>query len=997
MKNNFLRSIVAYYNDIRPDKPSMENVVFVLPNKRSVMFLKKYVQDTVTSVAMMPRMLTMHTFLSILSGRPEASQREQLFVLYQAYRMTMKSRRAEDTMRDFDSFVFWGDMMLSDFDDIDRSLVNAREIFRNLKQVKEIQANYLDDDQKAVIRRIWGESRLTASIEDFWIHIRPDHMAKEGDVTSKFIYLWEILADVYTNFHALLQERKHTNGGGLYRRALEAVKALGPDDINREKRYAFVGFNDLNTVETLIFNRLHDLDVADFFWDAAPLHLAGAETFDSKPLQRLKSLIKAFPMPAGYDESLPDQTPNITLTAVPSNIGQAKAVHDILCGWKEKDDKEFAGNNLINTCIVLPDQGLLLPCVMSLPDFVSKVNISMSLNYRTTTFATLLHSIISMQLRARNIHGTTHFFYEDVLAVLTHPHIRLVASEQAEEISQMISSNKMYNVDAAAIVEKADVLRPIFAPVADLDNVSQVAEYLINLFDSLATLLSSGQHAETPDFEIEALGFFKDEVIALERYVKEFNVTMTDRTFLVMFEKVFNSRGLTLNGSPLCGLQILGVLETRTLDFDNVIILSMNERVFPRKQYTKTMIPNNLRNGFGLPDFDSLEWTYAYCFYRLIARAKNVALFYDSRVDGQGNGEVSRYVSQLKYLMPGLKIESEALSMSQQPDTLRSITIDKTDDVMAHINEFRAGGALRLSASALKTYKKCPIEFYLSYARRMRGSDELQDSLSAAELGTIVHGAIQSIYHGYEGKVITAELIDSWLDPDSDIIENAVRENIVKIRYPKLDNTRDAYLAFQDQVAFEAVSNLVKYNLENERDIYCSDGKCFTFVANEMVVNGPWKIDDVLSVNFYMSIDRVDRLSDGRLRFIDFKTGADDFSASSIAALVSRTSTDRDGMFQLFIYSRAYNDMEDGSVEIQPIMHPMRLISTGAPLQPLKINGNDVQRYSDFDSDFEPLLKSLIKEIFDTDVPLTQTKDMNNCKYCNFKSLCGRIPKDYSK
>ena len=993
MQPNFLRSVAQYYSSEAPGRPAQENIIYVLPNKRSAMFLKKYVREQVSGVALMPRFMTMRTFISIFAARPEAQPRELLFILYEAYRRAMKARGRAEGVREFDSFIFWGDMILSDFDDIDRSLVNADELFKNLRDIKEIQANYLDDEQKEVIRRVWGESRLTADIDEFWLHIGEN--PEDGAMASKFVYLWEILAEVYHNFHSILAEKGIASPGGQYRSALAKISCLNDYDIPADTHYVFVGFNDLSTVETLIFDRLRGLGVASFFWDTAVLS-AGADIQFSRPLRRLSELVRNFPMPAGYSVPMPECTPEITVSAVPSNVGQAKALTPLLSDWAQAGYIDSA--NPLNTAVVLPDQGLLLPSLMSIPEDITAVNISMGLSYRTTTFASLLHSIISMQLRARDIHGSTHFYYEDLTSVLAHPHIQLIARVEADDLSKMIAENKLYNIAAAEVTAMAPSLKAVFTPVRDLSQVADVAAYLLKLLDWLqARLDTSDPDSEMPvaKFELEAIAYFRSEVEALSELIAQYGVTMTERTFFHLFERIFTSRGLTVNGTPLAGLQVLGVLETRALDFDNLIVLSMNERVFPRKQYSRTMIPNTLRSGFGLPDFESLELTYAYCFYRLIARARRVSLFYDSRTDGLGNGEVSRYISQMKYLMPGLNVKVGTVSYPAGSDSKASISLPKTPEIMAELDEFRAGGRLRLSASALKTYKQCPMKFYLEYARRMRGSDELVDYISASEFGTVVHNVIQKLYSDYKGQLITSEVLDKWLHPDNARIDEIAREMIVRERYPKAKNPDEVILSAEAQLASSLVAKIARANLVAERDLYCRGGQSFTFVENEMKVNKVWSVAPDLDVNFYMSIDRVDQVSGEFLRFIDFKTGDDDFVSEKLDSLFNRNSTAKDGILQLMIYCEAYLSIENEAVDIEAVLHPMRRLSGGFPLMPLRIAGQDMTSYKALRDEFKPLLQTFIKEIFDPAVPITQCKSDTPCVYCPFQAMCGRIPKRY--
>lgn len=980
---NFLQSVARYYGEGAPGRPSMDAPVYVLPNKRSAMFLKKYVRECVREVSLMPRFMTMRTFLSLHARTVEADSREQIFILYDAYRRVMTGHGREQGIRQFDSFVFWGDMLLSDFNDIDCSLVNADELFKNLRDVKDIQADYLDEAQKDIIRRVWGDSRLTLSDADtFWLHVCNDD---EQSMGSRFVYLWEILADVYHEFNALLDARGLSSTGGQYRQALESISALTHDDVDRDTHYVFVGFNDLTTAETLIFDKLKQLGVASFFWDVAPMGLPGAGADDAmpKPLRRLMSLVKSFPMPEDYSVPMPEGFPEVKVTAVPSNVGQAKAIHAVLEGWKDNIDV----HNALDTAIILPDQGLLIPALLSVPEDIDAVNISMGLAYRTTTFATLLHSIISMQLRSRELHGRLHYYYEDVEAVLAHPHIRQLAPEGAEKLAKIIADGKLYNIPAETIYAEEPDFKPVFTPVRSLESADDVADYLTNLFDWLADKLR-GKLPEGQTFELDALRYFSEEVSALRTLVDRYGVTMTDRTFMHLFERIFSSRGLTVNGTPLAGLQMLGVLETRALDFDNVIILSMNERVFPRKQYSKTMIPAALRSAFGLPDFESLEWTYAYCFYRLVARAKRVALFYDSRPEGQGNGEMSRYISQLRYLMPAVNVSIDSLSYISESGTRRTLSIEKTPEVMAFLDRYREGGRQRFSASAFKTYKNCPVQFYLKYVRNMRGSDDLVDYLTASQFGTAVHDTIQSLYEPYRDRLIDAGVIEGWLRDDNSLIEETARRMVLKQRYGK-DVAEREHMTVDADISSRLVSSMTRNNLMMERDFYCANNNSFTFIGCEHEVNGVWSLAPGLEVNFYMSIDRVDRIDGGHLRFVDFKTGNDDISVSAIDGLFD--NGDKDGMFQLFVYSQAYRDMIDRNTEITPVLHSMRRFAAGQPLENLSVARKPVEAFSTYEDEFRHRLIEFVGEIFNPEIEFRQCEDISKCTYCQFKTLCGRI------
>lgn len=988
-ENSFLGSVAAFLCGDRSPYP-MSDITMIVPNKRAVLFLKDYVKQEITGSAMLPRFMTMRTFIDILADLPETSDLPELFILYDAYRKVLARKGRKESVREFDNFIFWGDMMISDFDDIDKALASASDVFKNLRDVKEIQADFLNEDQKNVVMRIWGESRLTADIKEFWIHLADTD--NEDSMSTKFLYLWEILGDIYSEFKTQLAERKLMSAGGQYRNAVENLRAAG---VPKNAKYAFIGFNDPTIAETIIFEHLKRHYSALFFWDTAPLELCKDAINIPEPLARLRELMRNFPAPEGFD-CRHSEKPAFEVTAMPSNVAQAKIIAPVLSQWAK--DGILNPENAINTAIVLPDPGLLIPALHSLPPEIGAVNISLGLPYRSTTFAELLHSIISMQMRSRRIHGICNFFYEDIVAVLGHPHVRAIASDAADKITAAIENNKLYNVAATDIADLAPKLSPIFTPLTDEDDPKSVASYLDKLLTWLGeelTSLSKEKKSKKPPFELSAIDYFRSELQKIATLVEKHKIGMSDKTFMQLFERIFASRAIAMNGNPLKGLQILGVLETRALDFDNVIILSMNEGIFPKRQYAKTMIPNNLRHGYGLPDFENLERTYAYCFYRLIARAKNVSVFYDARTDGKGNGERSRYIEQIKHLIPGLNVIEHKLSVSSVKSPTRQFIIEKDDNVMRELAELRPGGKFKLSAAALKEYLICPFAFYLKYVRNLRGNDEIVNYFTEADYGTMTHNTIEELFKPLQDQIITAEVYDEWLRPDNDLIESIVREELGKKRKNSSNFADVVALDAEETIAQRTISAIVRKDLEAEKEKYCANGNSFIFRANELKVDTikmgkPWKINDDLSINFTMAIDRVDQTAPGKLRFIDYKTGEADTSANDIEMIFNRENSKKHGLLQLLTYCEAYlNLVEDSDICIY--IHPMKELRKGSGIEDVRINKKEIISYkNDVRDKFKEKLERTVAEIFNPEMPFRQRED-DNCEYCNFKSLCGRL------
>lgn len=998
---SFLASIAAYYAS-RPGGVDWSSLTFVTPNKRSAMFLKKMIRERMSGVTFMPGFITMERLVSNFAQLPQAPRKELLFILYTSYRNVMKGRGATDSLRDFDSFIFWGDMILNDFDDIDRSLADASQLFKNLRDIRELQSDFLDDSQKEIVRRLWGDSRLTAAGEDFWLHFHPGIEADgKGDIKSRFIYLWEILGELYSVFHRELAARGIASSGCQHRSAAAILGKIVPDELpDDSKHFAFIGFDKLYPSELLIMNRLRDIGAADFFWDCgAPMLTSATGDNDSRDgndgnrmLRRLSALTRKLPAPSDYDYPAPDNgNPDIEVKAVPSKIEQAKQLHDILSRWVA--DGTIDPANPIDTAVVLPDESLLLPVLYSIPEEIKTINITMGLPYARTTFASLFRAVVSMQKRARKIHGIVHFYYEDVDEILSHPHIRLIAPDECEQLKKHIADKHIYNIAADDIKKSFPLLAPVFTPVIDSRSADEVGSYMLKLIDWLHDSInaaSSNPVRTTGSFEIRMLERFRNEAQSIRTLAMRHEVIMSENTFFVLFERLFSIAQIFVKGKPLQGLQIMGVLETRALDFNNVIILSMNERVFPRRQYSRTMIPNRLRVGYGLPGADIQEGVFAYCFYRLLGRARRVRLMYDSRTTSFGAGEASRYLLQLRYLMPQYRTRFTTGELPAIISDPHEISIGKNaPDVRRRLDRMRPGGNLRLSASALKTYKKCPLQFYLTYVCSMRPDEELPGFVTSADYGSVVHKVIELLYKPYRNCLITGDTIDSWLNDSGGIIGRHVREQMYLKCYPGY--IRDGHtheLPTEGKVACDISENMIRTMLACERDAAGRDG--FTFIDAEKEVNKVWHIAPGLDVNFKMSVDRVDRLDAATLRFIDFKTGGDEIAVPDITDLFVRGEERYDAIFQVLTYCEAYSAIEDSEVDIVPLIYPLRKLKANGGILPIKAGKEELRSFRSVSPVFLPLLKDMISEIFDPDVPFSQAEKPESCTFCPFISLCGR-------
>lgn len=1003
-EKKFLEQIADYYIGKNED---LSNLTMVFPNRRSAMFMRKYMQNSMKSTGFLPRMLSITYFTQQFNDTTLATPNELVFILYKVYCRVLSRHKKVDQIPDFDNFYFWGSILINDFNEIDAYLADAADLFTNIKRVKEIKAHYLTPEQKEVIEYLWGE-RLVKDDDIFWEHVR--HMDEEDvSPTSKFLNLWEIMYELYTEFQIELSEQNPPLAytGMQSRYACEKIKNMRKDDF-KDTRFAFVGFNVLSSARIHIFKKLKSLGIADFFWDTASPYLTNADGSPSAAGRQIIPLSKSFTSPSDFYLTHPEINNDIEIISVPSNIGQTKIVAEIIEEWarkwaKDADSPHANDRFLIDTAVVVADENLLMPMLYSVPNSISEINVTMSVSYRSTPFAALMSAIISMHLRTYKIRDVYHYYYQDVLDVITHPHITKIAPADTEKIKERILKDHIFNISADVLMSDYPDLAFIFRPITEDKDIDSVKTYLVGLVTNLNEKLkkATGNSTFHSSYELEILNGYADEANILCDLMKKHNIGIREHTFLQMIERTLQTKPISFAGEPLKGMQLMGVMDTRTLDFDNLIMISLNERIFPKRNHNPSLISMNLRNFYGLPTQEQEESSYAYQFYRLISRAKHVRLLYDSRSSGISSGERSRYLSQLVYLCRDMQVKLRNVDLKTQSVATEEIRIEKTPKVMQELRGFLAGGNLRFSASAFKTYFQCPLRFYLEYVRNLRIYEETVDYIDASSYGTVTHRVIQNLYSPYAPdssqpvKQITASVIDSMINSD---IETLAMEVLDKEYYHERYSGQLNRMPGEGKVISMLIAKYVRKMLEIEKE--WAEKAPFTFLGNELCdkTTFHWQISEKYMINFRMSIDRVDCLYDStvqeekELRFIDFKTGDDDLSCKDIGSLF--TNHKKSAIFQLFLYCYAYADLFDFKGKIRPVIYKFQTIATEG-IKTIKIGREEIMNYRQLDAlGFMNIFRDKVSEIFNPEIPFEQTKDLDNCKYCTFKQMCGRYTED---
>ncbi|MDE7385808.1 MAG: PD-(D/E)XK nuclease family protein [Muribaculaceae bacterium] len=1025
----FLQEIAEYY--LSRCGAGIIDYCFVFPNKRAGVFFNHYLAEAARAKCtplIHPEVMTVSAFVTEITGLVEASRIEQLLILYRCYREIMAEHTPpgmEPEHVDFNKFQFWGDILLNDFTDVDKYLVNPAEIFHNIESLKEISANYLTPEQIEIIKRYWGDEKAPRGVAEFWnhaVHVSDSDSHGKRVSTASFIKLWQVMNELYVRFNTVIAERGLAYQGKLYRRAYDMLKECDAESLPYE-RYVFIGFNVLSTVEEKIFAVMRDRHVADFFWDyASP---AFSDTHN-RATRFLKQYVLDFPSPADahFARQKLETWPDIRIIAVPTTIGETKVVSGVVKKLLEKqNDTE---KTLLSTAIVLPDENLCVPMVNSLPPSITDINVTMGYPMRYTPVASLMSAIASMQMRSRKLRYENAYFRDDVIQVLSHPLIRSISSSTCDLINKEINDNRMFNVPLSMLADKRfEALRPLFALAPDYRSSRQVFGYLRELAGWLLAAVrnlyiqppSADDVVEIIDDEdvedtysalgaIE-IGFLKHYIATLDElqrlqavHLDDLNVEMSDSTVFHLVERLMAGENVTFEGRPLKGLQVMGMLETRAIDFENVIITSMNERIFPRKHFAKSFIPPALRKGYGMATIDHQESISAYYFYRLISRARTVFLLYDSSTRGTLSGEPSRYINQLRYLYrPDTLVDINAgynLHVGDDYDVSLRLDSDRRAILAGYLqdSDYRS-----LSATAINTYINCPFQFALSYIEGYHERDDVKDYFDEATYGLVVHQVVENLYTGLQtdGKpvLINRTVINRLKRPEVIMpeIHRAINTHFLR----RDGNDRGTLPADADIIA-KIIYHMVNNMLGHELDEY----DCFTFISGEKRERVMLRISDRLTINFNYTIDRIDMVTrrDGKriLRIVDYKTGSDSLEAD-IDLLFAPTARDmrNKAVLQLFLYCSAFlqnhPEYESDDILVQPLIYKFKAIGQNLPLHPIKFGGEDLVDFKVYRDEVFARLDDILYPLFDDTAGAVEFRcadDDHACKYCKFSTICLR-------
>ena len=940
----------------------VSRLAFVFPNRRTGLFFQKYLSEVADKPLFSPTILTINDLFVQLSGKQTADRINMLFMLYDIY------VRHSGSTETFDEFLYWGEMLLNDFDDVDKYMADARMLFTNVTDLREIENDFsfLDAEQIAAIRTFWSS------------------FYPKGDSPNQeeFLAVWKILYTLYNDLRDALAAEGRGYEGMIFREVVEQMEQNNCCDLPYTK-VVFVGLNALSVAEERFLIQLQKRGIADFYWDYASDKVTDPNNKASYFVERnLKNFPSQYPLPA--EEKVDTE---IEVIGIPSGIGQAKQVYTLLNELCKED--EMSPEEALRTAIILPDEHLLIPVLNAIPEQIRRINVTMGYPLAGTPVASLMEYILALQKNVRYVDRQPVFYFRDVLPILNHRYISSTCPEIVNALVKDIAENNRIYISAADL-GKTDLLSVLFLPETDVNTFS---DYLINVLQELNKVmhaLSSGEEEEdatqrTNDLEQEFIFHYFTTVNRMKEIMQDAGIEMKIDTYFRLLKRVTDTITIPFRGEPLSGLQIMGVLETRALDFDRLIILSMNEGIFPLRKAANSFIPYNLRRGFGLPTYEHQDSVWAYHFYRLIYRASHVSLLYDTRSNGLQTGEVSRFVHQLHYHYE-VPLQNKLLVYNVSSAKTPALQVKKTDEVMQRLNAFHKGGSRAISASAVNTYLDCPLKFYFSVVEGIQEEEEVSETIESNVFGSILHKVMEELYMPLCGKIVTADLLKA-IKKDTPVLTGAIARAFAEIFFMS-DVVRP--LTGQNFLIGEMIRKYVEKILERDSKL-----TPFRYIESERKINRLFTLgDNRTEIQLKGFIDRIDEVRDA-VRIIDYKSGSGTSVFTSVESLFDKEDKDRaKAVMQVFMYSWMLGAAPAGKT-IQPGIYYMRTLfsdsfdaSVSRRIERTKTE--PVTDFSAYSEAFEGELRRCLDEIFGRETPFTQTTTEKACAWCPFKDICGK-------
>lgn len=933
---------------------NLSRTAVIFPGKRAGLFFNQYLVECAGHPIWAPPYITISELFDKLSPLKVEAPIRQVCLLHEIF--NAHTHRSEP----LDEFYYWGELMLSDFDDIDKNMVDAESLFVNLADIKAINSrfDYLTDEQKEVLQRFFGNFR---------------NEEQQSQIKARFIELWQVMGAIYKEFRARLYSQSLSYEGMQYRDVIEHFD----NSMLTYDHYVIVGFNVLNNVERRLFDNLQASGKAIFYWDydkyyyENPQHEAGL--FVRENIERYGNALTDHNI---YDNL--SRLPEINYVSASTDNAQARYLHE----WLSKHHTEKKEQE---TAVVLCNEDIAIPVLHALPtDKVRNVNVTMGFKLAQTPVYTLIDTYLKLHT-AGYMEEKNMYISENVRLLLTHPYIKQLYPDASQWQQELFDTNRLYLPTETLTAHP--VLGELFMHSADNAGLLQSLTVLIERCKALLGNNHSQTDAYTQLYE-EALFRIYQLTSNFRAMIEEGILNLRTLTLVRLMQRVMKQASIPFHGEPAIGLQIMGVLETRNLDFRHIILLSTNEGKLPKISSEASFIPYNLREAFDMTTLQRQNAVYAYYFYRMIQRAEQVTIVYNDGTDGMNKQEPSRYLMQLQVEFPGV-IRTYNMLTEAQPTQHTDICIEQTADTRRKLQQHFAYDPNRrknykLSPSAINDYLDCRLRFYLKHVEDLTPPDEMKVEIDVSHFGIIFHKSAELAYdkltergdmiHDFELKALCNDEVEIQR-----IVDEAFRQDFF-------------HTEIGEPLPFNGTQLIVRHAVCGYlKQLLRLDAKRapFRYIQSEK------KVQHVVTINSHGTkldlllggtVDRIDSKGD-TTRIIDYKTGGKQKSVKSVEDLFAR-DTIRDGyVFQAFYYAHL---LKDEYATIAPSLLFVRKTSDENFEPNIVVNRIPVTDFSEYSEDFARLLTETIDEIFNSDIPYTAATNLDACKYCKFTSLCRR-------
>lgn len=912
---------------------NLEEVTIILPSKRAITFLNKAISDKINRPLFSPNIYTIHDWIQTKSEKRLVSGVELSLLFFEVYTTIIE----EEVQDDINEFLKWCSGILGDFDEIERYLLDPKIVFKDLRNVKEIESWSFGDDQLST-----GQTNYLK----FW---------------NKIINLYEGL-DVY------LSEKSLTTSGKIFRHL-----AMHPQTLSDalENKIYFVGFNALSPAEERIIFSLKQMGKAEVWFDVDDFYIHEDEHeagFFYRQLQERHFLPKE-----EIGEAFNRQPKEFSVFETAHDLQQVSIVHDLVLS-----------SNHGRIAIIPADENLVIPILEGLPISVEEINVTLGFPLKQTSFGSLIHDLFELQFSFQKF-GTDKLHYKSITAFLDQPLLNTLISRPAfvafEE--DLIQHNTVF-INAAAIIgrfPKLNLLAPLIKPWKSVlrDGLDSLSVLLHLLFTALED--NSGK------YEYETMKMFYDVIHNFKIKIKAFEPTFDLKTFRRLFLQELNAADFSFYSNPTSGVQVMGILESRTLDFDHIIFTGMNEGNLPKNTISNSIIPRDLRVVHGLPNEEERGAIFAHHFYRLLQRAEKVDLIYVSGNDSLGTAEQSRYITQLNHRIEKDKIHSWNFFSAHNSDLGKNESnsiFTQTPISKLIITEYLQTRGL--SASALNKLILCPLDFYYRYVMGLKDQEEVEENIDASTFGTQIHEVLEVIFK--------EEFLDKEKPLNKVDLERLKKDlgPLLKAAYAKSDFSEDELATGKNQLSFQVSLQFLERFIEQQIKEVERVKEDIFIVSLEENLEMEFQIkleDEIIPIKLTGNIDRIDRIGD-HYRIIDYKSGKctpDKLSFGKKGTIEDnwiKLFHDKDKGYarQLLLYSllfRAnYSKVDSFSVGIIPMVN-----ITDWNVQIIDPYSSSVEISQGSQETYQVLLRQALASLLSAEMLFEHNPQSEYCEFCN--------------